>query len=261
MIHNKSYLKSDPNIKYDIAIYDPPFNEWYKIKDICNAKIKICFVNENYRKIVEEKFGKPTQVIVWNFKNKGFVNHKSLRRNHEYVLIYGKILHESYFGLFNWKLVKQDKGVRRMTYQLKKKQLYNPRTNKQITSVIEESKSIRKGASSFQKPEFLSFQVLDWLGLKGDKVWDGFAGYGIFGKTCKKLGYDYIGYEIDKDLVSKANKEISELDIESVIQERRKMNYNYLKKKKAILKNNLEDVDKTLEMLKYDIKKEKEFDI
>ena len=59
-----------------------------------------------------------------------------------------------------------------------------------------------------QKPKALGRWILQKFAIKGDLIFDPFAGSGSFLIACKELGFDFVGCEIDKDYCEIINERL-----------------------------------------------------
>ena len=207
MIINSDYQTSKG--RYDVAIYDPPFNIWKNINYKVDAKTIVCFTNFQNRHHVEKLFGIPRFEVIWHFKDGRWVNNKMPRLTHEHILIYGELKYDAFTGELNTDRTprKKGKGCIGKDKNLGNR-IYTPRERKMLNSVIEVPRNVGKELGVWGKPIKLVKPIMEWLAKEGDSIWDGFAGSGTFGVVAKELKLKYYGFEINKDICEKANKRI-----------------------------------------------------
>jgi DNA modification methylase len=208
MIINSDYKNGFD--KYDLAMFDPPFEIWKDINWKPEAKTYCCFTNFQNRYYVEKLFGKPKFEIIWFFKDGRWVSHKMPRLTHEHILIYGELRHDAYTGEFNKDRnpVKKGKGCIGKDKNLGDR-VYIPRERKMLNSVIEVPRNVNKDLGVWGKPIELIKPIMEWLTSENESVWDGFAGSGTFGVVSKELNLNYSGFEINLDYTLKANNRIN----------------------------------------------------
>ena len=196
--------------KFDIAIYDPPFNIWNTIDYKVEAKTYVCFTNFQNRHHVEKLFGIPRFECIWHFKDGRWVSHKLPRLTHESILIYGDIKGETYLGDIVKDRTPQKKGNGSIGKDKNLgKRIYIPHERKMLNSVIEIPRNVGKRLGVWGKPEKLVTLIFQWLAVSGDTVWDGFAGSGIFGKVSKEMNLQYSGCDNNLQIVLESNQYLS----------------------------------------------------
>ena len=201
--------------KFDVCIFDPPFDIWKDIDFIPSAKNYICFTNFQNRHYLDKIFGVPKFEIIWFFKDGRWVSHNHPRHTHEHILIYGELKNHAYRGEKNDSTKPIKKGAGSIGRCKMSKRIYQPRERKMLNSVIEVPRNVGKTLGVWGKPEKLVMPIMEWIVQPGDKVWDGFAGSGTFGVCAKKIGADYIGSEINFDTFQKAKKRIENENIQT----------------------------------------------
>ena len=202
MIKNTDYRKNKGN--FDVAIFDPPFNEWKNVDYVPKASTYICFTNFQNRHYVDMLFGIPRFEMIWYFKNGRWVNHKMPRHTHEHILIYGDLNNEAYTGPYNTNRTSRKRKTGSIGPNKLSSSIYTPRERKMLNSVIEVPRNGRSTLGLWEKPEKLIMPILEWIVSENDNVWDGFMGSGAFGVCVEKLNANYFGSELDKDTFKKA---------------------------------------------------------
>ena len=202
---NTSYLNSNPDKEYDLAVYDPPFDMWKDVTLKVKAKTYLCFTNFQNRHHIQNLFGNPKVEMIWHFKDGRWVSHKMPRLTHEHILIYGVLKNDAYTGEIVQDRTPQKKGKGCICRDKNLgDRVYQPRERKMLNSVIEVPRNVKKELGVWGKPEQLLTPLMEWLTSDGDTVWDGFAGSGTIGVIAKKLHLSYNGFEIDQDTFMKA---------------------------------------------------------
>ena len=209
MIQNIDYKENKG--KFDVCLFDPPFDQWVNIDYIPKAKTYVCFTNFQNRHYVDNIFGVPKFEMIWHFKDGRWVNHKMPSHTHEHILIYGELKNEAYTGEYNTDRtpIKKGKGSIGRDKSLGNR-IYTPRERKLLNSVIEVPRDVGKALGVWGKPEKLMMPILEWIVSENDNVWDGFMGSGTFGVCVEKLKANYFGSEIDKETFKKAKQRIEQ---------------------------------------------------
>ena len=194
----------------DVALFDPPFDEWEKVYNAPKARTYVCFTNFQNRHHVTEHFGdRPKFELIWHFKDGRWVSHNMPRHTHEHILIYGETPYDAYAGPLNESQLAVRKGAGAIGRDKNLgNRMYQPRERKMLNSVIEVPRNVGSTLGVWSKPEKLIVPILQWLTRPKETIWDGFAGSGTFGVCAARLGLNYIGSEIDPTICKAAQRRI-----------------------------------------------------
>tara|TARA_B100000073_G_C23695795_1_gene558282 strand:+ start:26 stop:697 length:672 start_codon:yes stop_codon:yes gene_type:complete len=183
------------NNKKLLTIYDPPYNEWNEAPTFKSHSV-IAFCSHQSRHEAEKKLGKPRTELVWFFKDGRWVSNYLPRITHNYIYVYGETDLASVGEKQSTKPQKKGKGSIGQDKSLGDR-IYYPKPYKQLNSVLCYSRNMKSGYWS--KPEKMINQLIRWV--QPDAVLDPFASYGSIGSVCLDLKINYIGFEIDKNIV------------------------------------------------------------
>lgn len=212
-IYNKSFLEDEYPI--GVTISDPPYNQNYhystfkdrlKEKDyllLLSAIKKPCVIihyPEETINLLPKIYGKCEQVVSWVYNSNTGKQHR----------------------LISWWGCKPDFRLVRQPY----KNLTDKRIKERIENGCEGSKlydwweinqvknvSKEKTPHPCQIPEEIIKRIILTTVKEGQTIIDPFLGSGTTGKVAVELGYDFIGYEIDKSYYDIAIKRINSIPI------------------------------------------------
>lgn len=142
-------------------------------------------------------------IIIWNFDWGGSTNKRFCSR-YEYVFFFTKNKKNYTFNL-------EDVKIPALNYRPDryKSQLKNP-TDVWKMSLIS-GNSTERTEHPAQYPEELIERIIKTGTNKGDLVLDPFMGSGTTAVVAKKLGRNYIGYEIENDFIKIAEKRLNDV--------------------------------------------------
>lgn len=184
-MNQKNGLPSLKDKSIDFTFTSPPFKdeevprdyyEWFEdilieLKRI--TKISILIFNSSTRQIEISKRFNPTRILIWN-KHIGFMKY-----SYRYEPIFLFHLDESL------------------------------KINKRIYTDVFNFPSVRKWKTKYENPVKLYIAILKMMiKEKNAIVLDPFIGGGTTAIACKKLGFNFLGYEINKDYSNYADNRI-----------------------------------------------------
>jgi len=139
-------------------------------------------------------------IIIWNF-DWGGATSKRFSSRYEYVFFFSK-------DKKNWTFNLEDISIPSLNYRPDryKSQYKNPSDVWKIPLVS--GNSIERTEHPAQYPEKMIERIIKAVTNKGDLVLDPFMGSGTSAVVAKKLGRDYVGYEINKEYIEIANKRL-----------------------------------------------------
>jgi len=194
---------------YNVAVLDPPFDEWDQAP-VIKAETIIAFTNWQNRDSQGALYGRPRFELVWHFDDGRWVTHMGPRLTHELILVYGKT-GEAYVGA-RQSTTPQNKGsgsVGRDTYD---ERVYTPRNQKQLDSVLHYPRNVQNASGCWGKPLPLMTVLLDWVG--GLTIVDPFMGSGTTLRAAKDLGRKAIGIEREEKYCEIAANRMAQMVME-----------------------------------------------
>lgn len=212
-LHNKDCFEIIESLgQFDLMILDPPFQDWSKINFKLSENI-ICFCNPKSRHIVEEIFGTPKTELVWHFADGRWVSNNLPRITHDYIYIYGKPKQANVGEYQNTQ--PQKKGTGSIGKHITTNRVYNPKTQKQLNSVLIYPRNMSNKLGAWGKPYKLIKNLIDWFSPVS--VIDPFMGSGVTAEVCRDLSIDFTGIEINKEyfdfVKEKLNKEKEQIEL------------------------------------------------
>ena len=200
-------MKGVPDKYFDLAVVDPPYFKGAVNPSYYNSKLK----NSNAKAIVDtweipgaEYFDALFRVskrqIIWG------CNYYAQFIPHSSRIIWDKMNDRTPFS--QAEIASYSKGVK--TY------IFRHRWNGMIQQNMKEK---QKRFHPTQKPIELYEWTLEHFAKRGDKILDTHVGSASSLIACYRGGYDYIGFELDKEYFDKAQQRIREEKEQVSIQE------------------------------------------
>jgi len=192
MIHNKDCMEAMKEMsdnQFDLAIVDPPYGigNW-----------------------VQQTGNKRGKKVDWNDSKPNKQYFKELERVSKEQIIWGA----NYYNCFNNKggAIIWDKGVKRET-NFSVCEIASYSRLKRVDYIEIKWQNINRDEKTIhpcQKPVKLYEWLLMNYAKEGDKILDTHLGSGSIAIACHNLGYEFTGYEIDKDYYESAIKRIEQ---------------------------------------------------
>ena len=185
------YLPKYEDNHFDLAIVDPPYGQvWGNLADITSG---------NKKKM--KNFYKQTKA--WDFlPNKDYF--KELSRVSKERLIFGYNYFTDFIGPTN-DLIVWDKLITGNEMFLRFELIYSSRNTSKIFRL---SNSKLNKVHPTQKPIALYKWLLKNYAKEGDLILDTHVGSASSLIACEDMGFEYVGYELDKDYYQAASKRL-----------------------------------------------------
>ena len=184
-------MKEMPDKAFDLAIVDPP----YGIGDFTRTT--------RHKRRIERKYKRP---LKWNNNPPAVEYFEMLRYVSTRQIIFGA----NYYNRFTGGALVWDKGPR--TNTLSRCEIASLSFQKRIdmVSVYAPTGLYRQDERIHpcQKPDELYRKILYKYAKEGDKILDTHLGSGSIAIACYDMGFDLVGYEIDKDYYEAAVKRL-----------------------------------------------------
>ena len=182
-------MKDIPDKYFELAIVDPPYRD---IKDNRptkdmrkNGKIKV-FGNKPNKKYFNELFRVSKSQIIWGANNFTLPNYKG------FVVWRKKTISENFtMSMAEIAYLSESLGTISKVFE------YAPQGTTEDPRI-----------HPAQKPIALYEWLLNNYAKKGDKILDTHVGSASSLIACYNLGFDYVGFELDKDYYEQANKRL-----------------------------------------------------
>lgn len=231
-IYNEDCMQATKalDMKFDIIIADPMFDEWENYYDMPLHLLKkdgvlITFSQRPHTSKLQMKLDSKLRFlteIVWHFSDGRWVSNKLPMLCHENIMFHTpskKLNPLKDMKLVDWitKPKSSLKGNSSIGKWSKPNKLYVPSNNAIVSSVISIPRNMNKPLGAISKPESLCDLIIDMTTDPNDIVLDMFCGSGNFclssiRKDRKYIAFenDYINYDIAKKRIEIENNNSEE---------------------------------------------------
>ena len=178
--------------EHDFLFLDPPFNIYKTIK-FPNSDVTLAFTNWQNRGHVTAKLGEPRIEMIWHFADGRWVSSNMPRLTHESILIYGKTGDANVGVKNNLHGEVFQKGVTAIGKDKLGQRIYQPKSRKQLNSVLMYPRNVGSELGVWSKPVDLLYTLFEFIDQPS--VFDPFMGSATAAIAAIKLEMSYVGVE------------------------------------------------------------------